>query len=140
MDAVSDSVLSTLGYDTDDPEVQGACEDARLHMDLIDTLVNARDDQGLSQSDVARLMNTTQSAISNFERLGGDPKLSTIMRYARAVGVRVRHTVLADEHSTAAPVTTRVASYTDTAADDEVPAAVEGQWQPVSSRAGLSIA
>lgn len=34
-------------------------------------------------------METTQSAVSDFERLGGDPKLSTIQRYARAVGVRL---------------------------------------------------
>ncbi|NED85130.1 XRE family transcriptional regulator, partial [Streptomyces sp. SID11233] len=36
-----------------------------------------------------RSMETTQSAVSEFERLGGDPRLSTIMRYARAVGMKV---------------------------------------------------
>ncbi len=41
------------------------------------------------QKQVAQAMETTQSAVSDFERLGGDPRLTTIMRYARAVGMAV---------------------------------------------------
>ncbi|MFE1149165.1 helix-turn-helix domain-containing protein [Streptomyces albidoflavus] len=43
----------------------------------------------ITQKQVARAMETSQSAVSDFERLGGDPRLSTIMRYARAVGMAV---------------------------------------------------
>jgi transcriptional regulator with XRE-family HTH domain len=38
-------------------------------------------------------MDTTQSTVSNFERMGGDPKLSTVLRYAEAIGADVRFLV-----------------------------------------------
>ncbi|MGV9265517.1 helix-turn-helix domain-containing protein [Kitasatospora sp. NPDC003701] len=49
--------------------------------------------RGLSQQDVAERMGTTQSTISNFERVGGDARYSTLQRYARAVGVRLHSMV-----------------------------------------------
>lgn len=94
---MSDSLLTMLGYDEDSAEVRSAQEDAAEHMDTVEQLVNARLAVGLTQQDVARRMETTQSVVSNFERLGGDPKLSTLLRYARAVGARARICVLDDE-------------------------------------------
>ncbi|MEV1168744.1 hypothetical protein [Nonomuraea sp. NPDC049784] len=38
-------------------------------------------------------MGRSQPAVSDFERLGGDPHLSTIRRYALAIGVEVIHAV-----------------------------------------------
>ncbi len=38
-------------------------------------------------------MTVTQSTISTFESMENDPKLSTIRRYAGAIGVLIRHHV-----------------------------------------------
>ncbi|MGW5157436.1 hypothetical protein ACWEPN_18360 [Nonomuraea wenchangensis] len=38
-------------------------------------------------------MGRSQPAVSDLERLGGDPHLSTIRRYALAIGVDVFHSV-----------------------------------------------
>ncbi len=92
MDSIQRALLADFGIDPDDPEVVGAAEDTAAHMDLIETLVGLRTDSKLTQIAVAARMGTTQSRVSNFERIGGDPRLSTILRYARAVGAKVRMT------------------------------------------------
>lgn len=83
-------LLSELGYDTSDPDVAAAMEDAEDHARLIETLVSLRKTQNLRQTDVAETLGVTQSSVSDFERIGGDPKLSTIQRYARALDARLR--------------------------------------------------
>ncbi|CAM3961235.1 helix-turn-helix domain-containing protein [Nocardiopsis gilva] len=75
-----------LGVNPEDPRQQQAEEDAREHADLMDALISLREQGGLSQSDVADRMGTTQSVVSDLERIGGNPRISTIQRYARAVG------------------------------------------------------
>jgi transcriptional regulator with XRE-family HTH domain len=42
---------------------------------------------------VADRMGRDKAAVSNFERLSADPHLSTIRRYAAAIGAMVTHTV-----------------------------------------------
>lgn len=74
----------------DDPEVRAAMEDAEERLAITEALRNSRKHAGLSQKHVATLMGTTQSAISDFERGETDPQLSTLQRYARATGARVR--------------------------------------------------
>ncbi|MEV0327928.1 helix-turn-helix transcriptional regulator [Micromonospora echinospora] len=86
-------LLGLMGIDPDDPEVVAALEDARAAERLVDTLVTQRQRLGLSQADVAERMHTTQSAVSKFERAGGDPRLSTLQRYARSVEARLRWAV-----------------------------------------------
>jgi transcriptional regulator with XRE-family HTH domain len=56
---------------------------------LIDSLVEIREKRQLTQARVSELMDTTQSSVSGFERQSGDPKLSTVLRYADAVGAEV---------------------------------------------------
>lgn len=60
---------------------------------LIVNLIKVREKLGISQSELARRLNVSQAAISSFERAGNDPHLSTIRRYARALGVLVLHKV-----------------------------------------------
>lgn len=55
----------------------------------MDDLVKARQEQGLSQTEIAARMGTSQSAVARFERGDLDARLSTLERYAAAVG----HTV-----------------------------------------------
>ncbi|MBB6171543.1 transcriptional regulator with XRE-family HTH domain [Nocardiopsis mwathae] len=88
-----------IGVDPDDPRQKQADEDAREYANLIDALVSLRKQGGLSQSDVAQRMGTTQSVVSDLERIGGNPRISTIQRYARAVGWRLRFGVLTSKHS-----------------------------------------
>jgi transcriptional regulator with XRE-family HTH domain len=70
--------------------VKDAAEDAEEYFRLMRTLVAARRGTTCRQKDVAREMGTTQSAVSELESVRTDPQVSTLMRYARAVGCRVR--------------------------------------------------
>lgn len=56
---------------------------------MLEKLVAMRKIKGLSQDTVAARMNRSKTAVSNFERLGDDPHLSTIRRYAAAVGAKI---------------------------------------------------
>lgn len=53
---------------------------------LIDDLVRQRELSGLTQADVAKAMHTSQASVSRFEAGVSDVHLSTLRRYAKAVG------------------------------------------------------
>jgi transcriptional regulator with XRE-family HTH domain len=53
-------------------------------------LRQARETAGLTQEEVARRLNTTKSAISRIENHADDVRLSTLKRYAEAVGADLR--------------------------------------------------
>ncbi len=53
---------------------------------LVDELVSLRRARGLSQTEVAARMGTSQSAVARLEAGAGDLKVSTLERYAAAVG------------------------------------------------------
>jgi ribosome-binding protein aMBF1 (putative translation factor) len=72
-----------------DPEFRAAYEDAAARSALLRALVNRRGERGISQSEVAARMGTTQSAVSDLERGATDPRLSTLQRYARALGYQL---------------------------------------------------
>lgn len=55
--------------------------------DFMFSLVQARKDAGLKQAEVAEGMGVTQQAVSKIEAMDGDPALSTLRRYANAIGV-----------------------------------------------------
>jgi transcriptional regulator with XRE-family HTH domain len=58
--------------------------------ELVRELLAARAKAGLTQEQVAECMGTTRSAVSRFEGAGKhSPSLSTLKRYARAVGCEV---------------------------------------------------
>jgi transcriptional regulator with XRE-family HTH domain len=50
----------------------------------------------MNQADLARKLGITPSAVSQFERLGSDPRLSTLRRYAVALDVMVTHEIHTD--------------------------------------------
>lgn len=58
-------------------------------IELVHALVRRRRHQGLSQTEVAARMGTSQSAVARLEATGGDVRMSTLQRYAAAVGVQV---------------------------------------------------
>ena len=59
-------------------------------------LVQARLDAGLSQQQLADIMGVSQPTVAGFERYDNYPRLSTLRRYAHAVGVAVEHRVTRD--------------------------------------------
>ena len=75
-----------------DPAAQLARELAREDQILLARLVNYRREH-FTQEQIAESLGVSQPAISALERIGSDPKLSSIRRYARALGVLVRHQV-----------------------------------------------
>jgi transcriptional regulator with XRE-family HTH domain len=93
-------LFDLLGVNPDDPHVRDAMMDARDAERLIDTLVELRRRLEITQSELAQDMETTQSAVSKFERAGGDPHLSTLQRYARTVGARLRFAIDASPKQT----------------------------------------
>lgn len=84
------NLFEITGTDLEDPEVIAAGEDFDEYANLIRVLVSVRKGRGIRQRDVARAMGTKQSAVSDIERIGGNPTIRTLQRYARAVGCRVR--------------------------------------------------
>lgn len=73
----------------EDPEFRAAYEDAQVRSSLLRQFFMRRKVRKISQLTVARRMGTTQSAVSELENGGGDPRLSTLQRYARAIGCRL---------------------------------------------------
>ena len=59
-------------------------------------LIKLRREAGLTQKQVAEIIGVSQQAINKLERYDSDPKLSTLRRYANAVGALVAHNVVPD--------------------------------------------
>jgi predicted transcriptional regulator len=57
--------------------------------ELIDELVRARQESALSQTEIAARMGTSQSAVARLESGDLDARLSTLERYAAALGQTV---------------------------------------------------
>jgi transcriptional regulator with XRE-family HTH domain len=124
--------MAELGFDANDPQVAAALEDAETHMRLVETLVGVRKQRDMKQRVVAERMETTQSRVSNFERIGGDPRLSTILRYARAVDAKVRMTVSVTPRGWTTANTTLKAPVTSSSTDVHL----GGAWQSAKAPAG----
>lgn len=54
--------------------------------ELVQSLALMRTELGLSQTEVAARMGTSQSAVARLEAGDADPRLSTLERYAAALG------------------------------------------------------
>jgi transcriptional regulator with XRE-family HTH domain len=69
-----------------DPVFPGFKEMAARRRDLSAALTACRLDLGLSQTEVAARMGTSQSAVARLESGEADIRLSTLERYAAALG------------------------------------------------------
>jgi len=92
---VSDNVagnnddLDDLILEIDDvAEARAAFEDAQRRRQLASAARRERKRVKLSQQEVGRRMGTAQSAVSALEGGKSDPQLSTMQRWARAIGLR----------------------------------------------------
>lgn len=62
---------------------------ARKRRELVEGLVARRRELGLSQTEVAALMRTSQSAVARIEAGNADVRFSTLERYAAALDQRL---------------------------------------------------
>lgn len=70
--------------------VKASYEQADAEYAVIEALIRARTRANLSQSELAKRLGTTQSAIARLEGGGISPSLSTLRRYAEATGARLQ--------------------------------------------------
>ncbi|GAA2757207.1 helix-turn-helix domain-containing protein [Actinopolymorpha rutila] len=85
----SPSTPSSRAGDDDLPVMPGFREMAQRRRALAESLVDLRRRSGLSQTQVAARMGTSQSAVARLEAGEADVRLSTLERYAAAVGHRL---------------------------------------------------
>lgn len=78
-------LFKELGIDAEDSQVAHAKKDAGALTETILQLVKRRKHLKITQNQLAKIMGTSQSTVSEFERLGGNPTLFTLQRYARSV-------------------------------------------------------
>lgn len=69
-----------------DPEFAKGLESGYADFRVGVLLRQAREEAGLTQEEVANRLNTKKSAISRIENHAGDIRLSTLDRYAKAIG------------------------------------------------------
>jgi len=74
----------------DNPEVRAEYEKADAEYAVIEALIRARTRARLSQTELAKRLGTTQSAIARLEGGNVSPSLSTLRRYAEATGAQLR--------------------------------------------------
>lgn len=82
----SDLDLSIQKWKKQNPELVASFDEGYDHFKIGVLLKQAREDAGLSQSELAELINTKRTAISRLENHAQDVKLSTIEKVARALG------------------------------------------------------
>ncbi|RFZ03861.1 Helix-turn-helix domain protein [Mycobacterium marinum] len=88
-----DQLEREAGIDPDSADSRLRHALAKADDDLLERLVQMRKDKGLTQQVVADRMRRDKAAVSNFERLSADPHMSTIRRYAAAIGACVTHVI-----------------------------------------------
>lgn len=108
-----------LNEDRNAPGHRHSRELKTAEQQLFVDLVAARKAMGMSQADLARKMGTNQAAVSRFESGQTDVHLSTLRRYAKAVGVVVGYEVRPFRTASAAGAPDHAAAY---------------EWKPASSR------
>ena len=69
-----------------DAEVREAYEERAYEFEIASALITARTNAGLSQSEVAERMGTTQSAVARLEGGSQLPSMKSVIRYATAIG------------------------------------------------------
>lgn len=73
----------------EDPELPTRVEAALRRRELLRTLADERKRRGLPRTTVAARMGTSESAVARLEAGEVDPRLSTLERFADALGKRL---------------------------------------------------
>jgi len=82
-----------------DPEVRKAYEELAPEYLIARELIKARARAGLTQSDVAKRMGTTQSVIARMESGSALPSMNSLVRYAKVTGSRAVVKLVADRNN-----------------------------------------
>lgn len=69
-------------------------EDAAMRVDLFNSLVEHRKKSALTQVQVASAMGVGQPTVSEFESGKVTPRLSTLQKYARAIGLKLEISIV----------------------------------------------
>lgn len=72
-----------------DPEFKKMYDDLEPEFALISLLIEKRIKEGLTQAELAKKLNTKQSAISRFESGTSNPTLEFLQKMARALGAKL---------------------------------------------------
>lgn len=73
-----------------DPEFKEGYDEGFRNFKIGVLLKQAREQAGLTQEDVARKLNTKKTAVSRIENHAEDIRLSTLEKYAKAFGKKLR--------------------------------------------------
>lgn len=73
-----------------DPEFAKAYAEADAEFTVIEAMIRARAEAGLTQEALAERMGTTQSAVARLEGGRVSPTVETLRKYAKAVGKRLK--------------------------------------------------
>ncbi len=77
-----------------DPEFQGNYEEGYQAFKIGALLRQAREASGLTQEEIAERLDTKKSAISRIENHAEDIKLSTLERFASALGRKIEISII----------------------------------------------
>ncbi len=77
-----------------DAEFRAAAADTDARLNFFQQFAKARIKRNMSQGEIAQRMSTTQSAISEMEKGVVEPRLSTLQRYARILGYKLRFVLI----------------------------------------------
>ncbi|NKQ53325.1 helix-turn-helix transcriptional regulator [Amycolatopsis sp. K13G38] len=133
-----DELDELLGFDESNPQQVLARDLTEEDYKWVRELVELRKRRGLSQTELGRLMGRTQSVVSDIESMTSDPRLSTLRRYALAVGAHIRHEVADAELSFTVKVPRNV-HHVDAKHEPDLPRtheAVQG-WATVATRSAV---
>ncbi len=74
------------------PDVRREYDGLKEEFELLDEILKARTEAGLTQADLATRIGTTQSAVARLESSMGkhSPSIGTLRRYASALGYRLQ--------------------------------------------------
>lgn len=83
-------------------DVKGEYDKLEDEFNYLDQFLQARTAAGLTQADLADRIGTTQSAIARLESGKGQhsPSLSTLRKYAKALGCRIELRLIKEPHDT----------------------------------------
>ena len=87
---VDDLSAAAAEWSRENSDYSSIVEGFRANQALLDVLAERRAAVGLSQRQAAERMGTSQSAVNRIEVGETDPRLSTIQRYAAALGSTIR--------------------------------------------------
>lgn len=93
----TDPIADALGIDMNDPTQRLACHLVANDDAMIGALVRLRLARRLPVAIVAERMGTTADSVRELEAFESDPRLSTLRRYALALGARITTTVTKED-------------------------------------------